>query len=157
VTGVEEPRDPRPMHRCIKCGREIGPDESMCDVCNRAGMVTPSASQYHGTMVLAIVAGVAALAIWGALAMRGIGPYQADVVSFVPAPPGAVDVTLQVENQGTARGYAKCELQALNGGGTIVRVMNLQAGPLEGGESLRFTEHFPGLSELPASVTVTCN
>ena len=47
--------DPRPMRNCYKCGREIGPDESICRVCNRAGMATPSASQYHGTIVVAIV------------------------------------------------------------------------------------------------------
>ena len=149
--------DRRPMHHCIKCGREIGPDESMCEVCNRAGMVTPSASQYHGTMVLAIVAGVAALAIWASLSMRGIGPYTANVVSVVPAPPGAVDVTLQIENQGTARGYAKCELQALTASGSVLRVLPVQAGPLEGGVSQTFTERIPGLSEMPQNVAVTCN
>lgn len=152
---MSEPR--RATHRCIKCGREIDRDQSMCEVCNRAGMVTPAASQYHGTMALAVVAGVVALAIWGVIAMRGIGPYQADVLSFAPAPPGAIDVTLQVENQGTARGYAKCELQALNGAGHLLRVLPIQAGPLEGGTTETFTEHFPGLAELPETVSVSCS
>jgi hypothetical protein len=129
----------------------------MCEVCNRAGMATPSASQYHGTMILAIVAGVVALAIWGSIAMRGVGPYRAEVVSFVPAPPGAVDVTLRIENQGTARGYAKCELQALTPGGSILRVLPMQAGPLEGGATETFTERFPGLAELPGDVSISCS
>ena len=34
----------RELRRCIKCGREVGPDESICEVCNRAGMATPSAT-----------------------------------------------------------------------------------------------------------------
>ena len=157
MTASPEPTDRRPRRHCIKCGREIGPDESMCEVCNRAGMVAPAASQYHGTMILAIVAGVAALAIWGSFAMRGVGPYQADVVSFVPAPPGAIDVTLRIENQGTARGYAKCELRALDGGGGVLRLLPLQAGPLEGGATQTFTEHFPGLAELPETVAVSCS
>ena len=148
--------DPRPMHHCIKCGREIGPDESMCAECNRAGMVTPAASQYHGTMVLAIVAGVVALGIWAAIATRGVGPYVAEVVAVTPAPPGAADVTLDVENQGSQRGYAKCELRALNASGGILRVLPIQVGPLEGGDAQRFTENFPGLSEMPAQVTVSC-
>lgn len=151
------PTDHRPMHHCIKCGREISPDESMCAQCNRAGMVTPAASQYHGTMVVAIVAGVVALAIWAAIATRGMGPYVADVVAVSPAPPGAADVTLDVENQGTARGYAKCELRALTASGAILRVLPVQLGPLEGGASERFTETFPGLSEMPSEVTVTCS
>jgi predicted nucleic acid-binding Zn ribbon protein len=150
------PHDSRPMHHCIKCGRAIGPDESMCAVCNRAGMATPSASQYHGTMVLAIIAGVVGLAIWGSLAMRGVGPYDARVVSVVPAPPGAVDVTLEVENRGTARGYAKCQLQALDASDRVVRVQPMQAGPLEGGATQTVTEHFPGLAEVPQTVAVDC-
>jgi hypothetical protein len=144
------------MRRCIKCGREVGPDESLCEVCNRAGMVAPSASQYHGTMVVAIIAGVVALAIWASLSMRGIGPYEARVTDVQPAPPGAVAVTIEVENLGTARGYGKCQLRALDAGGTILRVQPLSAGPLEGGASGTFSARISGLAELPDRVTVLC-
>jgi predicted nucleic acid-binding Zn ribbon protein len=156
---VSEPiagADLRPARRCYKCGREIGPDESICEVCNRAGMATPSASQYHGTMVIAIVAGVAGLAIWASLAMRGVGPYQASVRATVPdAPDGAV-VTFLVANQGTSRGFAKCQLQALDMTGRVLRSRSIVAGPLEGGASRTFSERIPGLPNLPASVTVSC-
>src|ERR671918_2917001 len=104
-------QDRRPPRHCYKCGREIGPDESICDVCNRAGMATPSATQYHGTLVVAIIAGVAGLAIWASLSMRGIGPYRAEVVSVTDAPPDGALVTVLVENQGTARGAATCRLE----------------------------------------------
>ena len=144
------------MRHCIKCGREIGPDESICSVCNRAGMATPSASQYHGTMVVAIIAGVAALAIWASLSMRGVGPYDAQVLSVIPAPPGAVDVTLQIENRGTSRGYAKCQLQALDAAGNLIRAQPMQAGPLDGGASKMFTQRLPGLSAQPDRVAVSC-
>lgn len=149
--------DSRPMRHCIKCGREIGPDESICAVCNRAGMATPSASQYHGTMVVAIIAGVAALAIWASLSMRGVGPYQAQVLSVIPAPPGAVDVTLRVENLGTARGSARCQLQALDAAGNLLRAQPLQAGPLDGGASQTVTQRLPGLSAQPDRVAVVCS
>jgi hypothetical protein len=43
------------------------PDESICEVCNRAGMATPSAT-HHGTIVVAIVAGVIIMAIAASLA-----------------------------------------------------------------------------------------
>lgn len=149
--------DPRPPRHCIKCGREIGPDESICAVCNRAGMATPSASQYHGTMVVAIIAGVVALAIWASLAMRGVGPYEARVTDVQPAPPGAVAVTVEVANLGTARGYGKCQLRALDAAGSVLRVAPLSAGPLEGGAQGTFTGRISGLAELPEEVVVTCS
>jgi predicted nucleic acid-binding Zn ribbon protein len=156
VSAAPATGDTRPSRHCIKCGREIGPDESICAVCNRAGMATPSASQYHGTMVVAIIAGVAALAIWASLAMRGVGPYQASVIGFEPAPPGAIEVSLEVTNLGTARGYGKCQLRALDGGGGVLRVQPVSAGPLEGGDTRTFHQRISGLAELPVEVTVSC-
>src|SRR5919106_1817493 len=97
---------------CLKCGREIGPDESICEFCNRAGMATPSASQYHGTIVLAIVLAVVGLAIAASLAQRGIGPFVADVRSIAPADPGYT-ITYTVTNEGTTAGRAKCQIVAL--------------------------------------------
>ena len=149
--------DLRPPRHCYKCGREIGPDETICEVCNRAGMATPSATQYHGTMVLAIIAGVAGLAIWGSLAMRGVGPYTASVQAIAPDAPDGALVTFVVTNQGTSRGFAKCQLQALDSGARVVRTRSVVAGPLEGGASRTFSERMPGLPTLPASVRVSCS
>jgi predicted nucleic acid-binding Zn ribbon protein len=149
--------DLRPPRHCYKCGREIGPDETICEVCNRAGMATPSATQYHGTMVLAIIAGVAGLAIWGSLALRGVGPYAASVQAIVPDAPDGAMVTFVVANQGTSRGFAKCQLQALDASGRVVRTRSIVAGPLEGGASGTFSERMPGLPTLPASVRVSCS
>ena len=107
---------PRPPRHCLKCGRQIGPDESICEVCNRAGMATPSATQYHGTMAVAIIAGVAGMAIWASLAMRGVGPYQAEVLSVTAGPPDAAVVTFTVDEPGhharlgqLPAGGARCE------------------------------------------------
>jgi predicted nucleic acid-binding Zn ribbon protein len=149
-------QDGRPSRRCYKCGREIGPDESICDVCNRAGMATPSASQYHGTMAVAIIAGVAALAIWASLSMRGVGPYRAEVVSVADAPPDGALVTLRVENQGTARGSATCRLDARDANGLPLRTGSVVTGPLEGGASGTFTSRLNGLSRLPERVVASC-
>ncbi len=151
-----EPPDSRASRRCIKCGREVGPDESICEVCNRAGMATPSASQYHGTMVVAIIAGVVGLAIWASLAMRGVGPYEARVLGVQPAPPGAVEVTVEVENLGTSRGYGKCQLRAIDAGRTVLRVQALSAGPLDGGQVGTFSQRISGLAEMPDRVEVSC-
>ena len=156
MSAAPEPADSRALRHCIKCGREVGPDESICEVCNRAGMATPSASQYHGTMVVAIIAGVVGLAIWASLAMRGVGPYEARVLDVRPAPPGGVEVTVEVDNLGTSRGYGKCQLRAMDAGGTVLRVQALSAGPIEGGGSGTFSQRISGLSEVPADVAVSC-
>ena len=113
--------DRRPPRNCYKCGRQIGPDETICDVCNRAGMATPSATQYHGTIVVAIVAGVVIMAVAASLALRGIGPFQGEALGWSPDPPDGVVVQVQVANQGTQAGRAKCELSALDAAGRVLR------------------------------------
>jgi hypothetical protein len=128
----------------------------MCAVCNRAGMVEPSASQYHGTLAVAIVAGVVLLAVWAGLATRGIGPYAAEVVSFGASPPNGAAVTIQVANEGTSRGYAKCQLRARDASGRVVGSRSLVAGPLEGGESKAFSDRIAGLLGEPAAIEVRC-
>jgi predicted nucleic acid-binding Zn ribbon protein len=147
--------DPRPSRHCYKCGREIGPDQSICDVCNRAGMATPSASQYHGTMVVAIIAGVVGLAIWASLATRGVGPYQAEVLSLTSNGANAA-VTVRVHNQGTARGTPICRLDARDADGLPLSTAALETGQVDGGQSTTFSGSIPGLAEAPASVAVSC-
>ena len=148
--------DTRPRRHCYKCGREIGPDESICQVCNRAGMATPSASQYHGTMVVAIIAGVVGLALWGSLAMRGVGPYQAQVLDFSAAGGDAVAVTVRVENQGTGRGTPTCRLEAHDADARPIRSAGLETAQINGGQNATFVGRIPGLSQLPASIVVSC-
>ena len=147
--------DPRPQRHCYKCGREIGPDASICDVCNRAGMVTPSASQYHGTMAVAIIAGVVGLALWASLSMRGIGPYEAQVLSLSPTADGAT-VSVQVENHGTARGAPSCHLEARDAEGRPLRSTPLPTGQIDGGSSATFEGRIGGLTRPPASVVASC-
>jgi predicted nucleic acid-binding Zn ribbon protein len=149
------PADARPGRHCYKCGREIGPDETICSVCNRAGMATPSASQYHGTMAVAIIAGVVALAVWASLSMRGVGPYQAEIVSVSDTPDGAV-TTISVMNQGTARGSATCRLEARDAQGRPVRSTSISTGRLDGGQRSTFEVVIGGLSQPPASVVASC-
>ena len=142
--------------RCIKCGREVGPDDSLCEICNRAGMVAPSASQYHGTVVAAILVAVAGLAIAASLSLRGVGPYAAEVseVSFVD--PGYA-ISFSVTNDGTKAGRAKCQLIALAETGRRLRTANTITDRIPGGETTEQTERIPGLEEEPASVTVSCS
>ena len=154
MTGTPPPADDR---RCIKCGREIGPDETLCDVCNRAGMATPSASQYHGTVAAAIVLAVIALAVAASLSMRGIGPYVAEVREVAPADPVGFAITYAVTNEGTSPGRAKCQLIALGESGERLRTRNTLTARIEGGATTEETETIPGLEGEPAEVTVSCS
>lgn len=141
--------------RCIKCGREVGPDDSLCEICNRAGMVAPSASQYHGTVVAAILVAVAGLAIAASLSMRGVGPYAAEVGEVTFADPGYA-ISFTVTNQGTNPGRAKCQLVALAETGRRLRTANTITDQIPGGDTTEQTERIAGLEEEPASVTVSC-
>ena len=141
---------------CIKCGREVGPDESICEVCNRAGMAAPSASQYHGTVAVAIVLAVAALAIAASLSFRGVGPYAATVNDVRPADPGW-SITFAVTNEGTRSGRAKCQLVALGDAGQRLRTRSAITLPIEGGATAEQTETIAGLQVEPADVTVSCS
>ncbi len=147
----------RPGRHCYKCGREIGPDQTICEICNRAGMATPSATQYHGTIVVAIVAGVALMAFWASLSLRGIGPFSGEVVSFRAAPPDSVVATLLVTNKGSKAGRAKCQLTARDAGGATLRVRDIVSAQVGAGGSISFDERIPGLATEPAAVVIRCS
>lgn len=149
------PRADEARH-CIKCGREVGPEETICAICNRAGMATPSASQYHGTVVAAIVLAIAGLAIAASLSMRGVGPYEAEVLGIQPADPGYA-ITYAVTNEGTKAGRAKCQLAAFAADGRQLRTTGVVTSQIAGGTSAELTEAIPGLEVEPASVTVSCS
>lgn len=155
---MPEPTAATPAIRhCIKCGREIDPDESICEVCNRAGMATPSASQYHGTVVVAIVLAVAALAIAASLSLQGVGPYAAEVNAVEPADPVGFTITYTVRNEGTAAGRAKCQLTARDDDGRQLRVRNALTVQIPGGEAAEGQETIHGLEAEPASVSIRCS
>ena len=150
-----EPRED--ARRCIKCGREVGPDVTVCEVCNRAGMATPSATQYHGTVVVAIVLAVAGLAFAASFSLRGVGPYAAVVTDIAAAEPAGYAITLTVTNHGTRAGRAKCQLVATGQTGERLGTRSIITQPVAGGASLVVTERVPGITEQPAEVTVRCS
>jgi len=153
MTGSRVPE----ARRCIKCGREVGPEETICEVCNRAGMATPSASQYHGTVVAAIVLAIAGLAMAASLSLRGVGPYGAEIVGVQPADPIGYAITYAVTNEGTKPGRAKCQLIALGVDGEQLRSVSTVTSQIVGSGSAELTETIPGLEFEPADVSVSCS
>jgi hypothetical protein len=148
--------DPRPPRNCYKCGRQIGPDETICEVCNRAGMATPSATQYHGTIVVAIVAGVVIMAIAASLSLRGIGPFRGQALRWQSDPPDGVVVEVQVTNEGTRAGRAKCQLIARDAAGNELRTRSSVSPQVPAGGTITFTDRIPGLATTPDSVGASC-
>ncbi len=148
--------DPRPPRHCYKCGRQIGPDETICEICNRAGMATPSATQYHGTIVVAIVAGVAIMAVAASIALRGIGPFRGEALRWDTDPPDGVIVQIQVINEGDKAGRAKCQLTARDAGQQVLRTRSTISPQVPAHSEITFEERIPGLPLAPASVAVTC-
>jgi len=154
---VTEPTPAHQQRQCIKCGRDVDADVSVCEVCNRAGMATPSASQYHGTVAAAIVLAVVGLAVAASLSLRGIGPYAAEVALVAPAERGGYTITYAVTNEGTKAGRAKCQLVAIGDAGERVRSVNTITDQIAGGATTELSETVPGLEEEPADVTVSCS
>lgn len=153
---MTDPNDTRPPRHCIKCGREIGPDETICGICNRAGMATPSASQYHGTMVAAIIAGVAALALAGSFALRDIGPFAAAVVSSEAVAGNRLEVVVSIHNEGERTGRGRCQLIAYDGSGRTVRSHGFVTVEIPGADEVEMTESLSGVAAEPARIAVSC-
>lgn len=103
------PRDPGPMHACVRCGAPIPLDLSMCERCNPLGLEQPATSQAHGTIALGLFIGVVVLAIVAKLAVSGVGPFTGRVAA-VEATAGGLTVTLAVRNTGTREGTTRCRV-----------------------------------------------
>ena len=146
----------RDVRHCIKCGREVGPDESMCATCNQAGMVAPSATQVHGTIFVAIVLGVVLLGVLGSLVVGRGGPYDATVVGFEVSQTGGLDVALQVGNGGDHPGRGRCQLTLRDGDRAIVQQALTISPRIEPQADVEFTYTIVELTEPPASVEVIC-
>ena len=75
----------------------------MCEICNRAGMTSPAATQMHGTLAVAIIGSVVALGIAASILVGGVGPFTASVGGVAPVEEASVLVTVEVTNDGTRR------------------------------------------------------
>jgi hypothetical protein len=76
----------------------------------------PSPSQSHGTVMVALVVGFVLMAglLW--LNVRGVGPFNAQVVNAVPTGDNTL-VTVTVTNEGSKAGHGKCRLGRVTTGG----------------------------------------
>jgi predicted nucleic acid-binding Zn ribbon protein len=55
--------------RCLRCGKVVPWGQSVCRQCNPAGLPAPSRTQYHATVLLAVIAAAVLLTL--ILLLRG--------------------------------------------------------------------------------------
>jgi hypothetical protein len=129
-------------------------DVGLCERCNPLGLSDPAASQAHGTVFLAIVLGVVALAVAGRVALSGIGPFEAQVTGVDAAPAGLV-VTIDVHNEGTKAGPTTCRITdpANRGVGPAAIV---QSPSVEPGQSRSFTVTVGQFGASPRLLAIAC-
>ena len=98
-----------PTHGCVRCGRQVPLDLSMCDDCNPLGLQQPATSQAHGTIALGLFIAVVVMAIVAKLAVEGVGPFTGRVTDVAAAASG-LTVTLSVKNEGSKAGTTRCRV-----------------------------------------------
>jgi hypothetical protein len=93
----------------VRCGAPVPIDVGLCERCNPLGLRDSSASQVHGTVVIAVLLAIVGLAFLARFAVSGVGPFTAEIGNAVPAGTGLA-ITLTVQNQGTATGQTTCRI-----------------------------------------------
>jgi len=142
--------------RCLKCGRPIDLEETMCEVCNRAGMTAPAATQMHGTVAVAVVGSVVAMGVVASILVGGVGPFSGEALAVSPVAEASVVVSVSVENQGTRPGRARCELTAVNAAGSPLARTVVLSPEVPPGASVVFDAQIPGMATHPARIVVRC-
>jgi hypothetical protein len=152
---AQAPASP-PTHGCARCGAEIPVDRGLCETCNPLGLKDVAASQAHGTVLVAIVVGVAILAVLGRLALSGIGPFDGRIAEIVSSPPG-LSVTLVVANHGTSAGSASCRLYDPDSPGIGPESISVESPRIEAGSSATFSALITTMGTTVRPVGVSCS
>ena len=127
----------------------------LCERCNPLGLRDASASQVHGTVVIAVVIGIVGIALAGRLALAGIGPFPATFVSAASDGTGLA-VTVTVTNRGSNTGQTTCRVTDpldRNGG----RSSFLLSPRIDPGQTVTFTKRVTELGPGVRDLTVACS
>jgi ribosomal protein L40E len=141
-------------HACARCGAPVPLDVGLCEKCNPLGLRDVASSQAHGTIFLGIGVAVVALMLGALLAVRGIGPFPAQVVAFQPDGDG-LRVSLAVKNEGTSLGSTTCRISdPTSAAGTAAIVQSPRIQP---GATLTFDATVTGLGPSPKQLIAECS
>jgi hypothetical protein len=118
-------------------------------------MPRPSPVQYHATVMVAIflvLAGLAAFALWS---RHGVGPFQGSVRD-VRISGGSLTVVARVENQGSKIARSTCQITALDASNAAEAAETVLTGEIPAGGAITLRRSFPGVTTVPANVTIAC-
>lgn len=153
-TAPGTPATPAATHPCARCGAPVALDVGLCERCNPLGLKDSASSQVHGTVFVAVALAVVGLALIARLAVSGIGPFTAEVVSVVPSGDGLV-VTLAVLNQGTSEGTTTCRVtDPVRRTGPAALELSPRIGP---GATVTFDIETAKLGREAVPLDVTCS
>lgn len=146
---------PQQTHPCIRCGRQVSLDESLCEFCNPLGLSQPATSQAHGTVFLAIAGAVILLAVAGRVALSGVGPFHGEVADVTASATGLA-VALTVRNDGSKEGSTTCRITeaARNGTGPAAVVLTPHVAA---GTSLTFSTSVEQFGTTVRPLAVDCH
>ena len=146
---------PQQTHPCVRCGRPVSLDESLCEFCNPLGLSQPATSQAHGTVFVGIVAAVVLLALLGRLALAGVGPFHGEVAAVTASATG-LTVALTVRNDGSKEGSTTCRIteaaRAGTGPAAVVLTPHVPAG-----QSLTFSTNVEQFGTTVLPLAVACH
>lgn len=135
------PQAGQPHDTCFRCGRATPIGVSLCDADNPAHLGAPSTTQVHGTIIAGILIGFLVFAFAAKLAITSGGPFAASLSGRIARTDGAVDVVLQVTNQGSKLSAATCRI-GKNPAATPEDVIFLTE-PIPGGTTASLTHTLP--------------
>lgn len=105
------PRNPSDLQVCLRCEQPFPAADDLDAALPRPA--APSTSQIHGTVMAAVLVGFVGLAVLLWVSVRGVGPFEARVLSTQPAG-GKTAVTVEVSNKGSKAGHGKCRIVRLS-------------------------------------------
>ena len=129
------------------------PGVGLCEGCNPLGLRDAASSQVHGTVFVALVGAIIALAVVARLAVTGAGPFPASVDGVIAAE-GGLAVTLTVSNEGAAMGRTTCRVA--DAGGRTNDAALVLTPRIEAAGSITFERTLTELGTAIRPLVVTC-
>lgn len=146
---------PEMTHGCARCGAPVPLDVGLCDRCNPLGLRDVSSSQVHGIAIGGVVFAVIVLAIVARLALSGIGPFEAAIMTVAPDG-NALSITLAVTNHGTNGGQTTCRVtDPADRTGSLGGFM--LSPTIGAGQTVEFTQRIRELGGTARQLTVECS
>ena len=143
-----------PTHPCLRCGRPVPIEDSLCELCNPLGLKQPAATQVHAIAAGGILFFVLVLAVLARIGLSGVGPFSGSITS-VEASSLGLAVTISVANEGSKGAATTCRVvdadRPVGGPSQIV-----QTPIVPSGETLTFTATVTNFGSAVRDLAVDC-